>query len=255
MPLTATATPDAVLGTYMVLRATGGTAPYSWTAYPNGGTAYTVPRTVADPTGATTVDGLAPLGREVTYQVRDSAGASFDVTAQLPDAPSAVLSDALNPDRALFVTVLDQLPNEWAARSVWFDVLDRRDPFVALAPMRFRNGTIVVRTVTADERRDLFDMLTPGGPLVLRSPCAAAVDDLTILVNQVSEELTVESAKTGPRSWSLTYQAVSSELGPYLPDPDWDWDGVVSDPRNPSWDVVAASFTSWDDLVTTTRKP
>jgi hypothetical protein len=253
--LTATATPDDVLATYMVLRASGGTAPYSWTAFPNGGTPYTVPRTVADPTGAATVDGLAPLGREVTYQVRDSAGASLDVTTSLPEPPSAVLSDALDPARVLFVTVVDQLPNEWAARSVWFDVLDRRDPFVAVAPMRFRNGTIVLRTVTADDRRDLFDLLTTGRPLVLRSPCAAAVDDLTILVNQVTEELASDSMKAGPRSWSLTYQAVSNELGPYLPDPDWDWSAVVADPRNTSWSQVAVSFASWDDLVTNTRKP
>lgn len=255
MPLTATATPDDVLGTFMRLQASGGVGPYSWLAFPNGTPSYVVPPTATDPTGAQTVDGLAPFGRNVTYQVRDSAGASFDIDAALPDPPSSVLSDALDPGRVAFVTVVDQLPNEWAPRSVWFDVLDRRDPFVAVAPLRLRNGTIVLRTTTSQARRELFDLLTPGRPLVLRSPCHDAVDDLTILPTGVTEELTVETAKAGARHWSLTYQAVSNELGPYLPDPTWTWQTLTADPRNPSWDLVVAGYATWDDARTNVRRP
>jgi hypothetical protein len=256
MPFTINATPDAAEGLFTRLTASGGLAPYRWTATPNGLSSYPVPATTSDPTGASTLDGRAPFGIEVTYQCTDATGASLFDSATLPDPPGPVLSDALDPNRSAFVTIVDQLPNEWAARSVWFDVLDRRDPFVALAPMRLRNGVIVLRTDAGnDNRRVLFDLLTPGGPLVLRAPCHDAVDDLTLLVTDVSEDLTIPDAKTGSRLWRLTYQAVSNELGPYLPDPEWTWDELVADPRNPSWTTVKASFSTWDDLAGNIRKP
>jgi hypothetical protein len=254
--LSATVVPDPAAGLFFVLTAAGGTAPYRWQAFPNGGDAYTVPATVSDPTGRVTLDGFAPFGREVTYRVTDSTGDDVEVQATLPDPPSAVLSDAADPNRAEFVTVLDQLPNTWAARSVWFDVLDRRDPFVAAAPMRYRDGTIVLRvTGGTDDRRALLGMLTPGTPLVLRSPCHEAVDDVVILVTEVTEELSLESAKTGPRAWRLTYQAVTRDIGPYLPDPTWTWADLVADPRNPSWAAVVAGYATWADVTADVRGP
>jgi hypothetical protein len=256
VPLSATAVPDPAAGLFFVLTAAGGTAPFRWQAFPNGGDVYTVPATSTDPTGRVTYDGLAPFGREVTYRVTDSTGATFDLEASLDDPPSAVLSDAVDPNRSAFVTVVDQLPNTWAGRSVWFDVLDRRDPFVAVAPMRYRNGTIVVRvTGGTDDRRDLLDLLTPGVPLVLRSPCHEAVDDVVILVSEVTEELALEAAKAGPRLWRLTYQAVTRDIGPYLPDPSWTWDDLVADPRNPSWTAVEAGYATWDDVAADVRGP
>jgi hypothetical protein len=253
MALTATAVPDPGDGFYVVLTATGGTAPITWLAYPNGGDSYTVPRASSDPTGRTTVDGTAPFGREVTYQARDAAGDSVDVQVTLADPPSAVLSDAVDPNRALMVTVVDQLPNSWAARSVWFDVLDRRDPFVAVAPLRYRDGTLVLRVTTQDDRRSLLGLLTPGTPLVLRSPCHANVDDVVLLPTQVDESLT--GPKGLPREWSITYQAVTRDVGPYLPDPTWSWDDLVADPRNGSWSQVQASYATWDDVVANVRLP
>lgn len=255
MALTATATPDPVDGFYVVLSASGGTAPITWVAYPNGADSYTVPRSSTDATGRRTVDGTAPFGREVTYQARDAVGATVDVQVTLDDPPSAVLSDAVDPNLSLMVTVVDQLPNAWAARSVWFDVLDRRDPFVAVAPLRFRDGTITLRVDSSDDRRALLDLLTPGTPLVLRSPCHDNVDDVVLLPTQVGEELTDAGSKGMPRLWSITYQAVTRDLGPYLPDPTWTWQDVPADPRNGTWTQVVASYATWDDLLGNVRLP
>lgn len=255
MPITATATasPD---GTYVILTASGGVAPYVWTAYPTGLPAYPVPAADAYPDGSTTFDGFLPFGRSVLYQVRDATSAVDDTPPiTLPDPERSVLSDALDPTRSLAVTVVDQLPNEWQGRSVWFDVIDRRDPFVATAPMRLRGGTLALRTETADERLSLLALLADGSPLILRSPCHDAVDDVVMLADRVTESLIVESDKTGPRRFDVAYQAVTRELGPYVADPLWDWALLVADTRNPSWSVVGASFASWDDVVSNVRRP
>lgn len=255
MPITATAAPSAD-GTYVILTASGGVAPYVWTAYPTGLDAYPVPASDAYPDGGTTFDGLLPFGRSVLYQVRDATSVIDDTPPiTLPAPERSVLSDALDPTRNLPVTVNDQLPNEWEARSVWFDVIDRRDPFVAVAPLRLRSGPLSIRTETTDERLALLALLAPGTPLILRSPCGDAIDDVVILPGRVREELVLLENKTGPRTFTIEYQAVTRELGPYVSDPLWSWSLLVADSRNPSWSVVESSFASWDDVVSNVRRP
>lgn len=251
--MNAGAAPDAN-GVYVVLTVQGGTPPYTWTADPIEGDTYNVPPQVGD--GSTAYDGAAPLGMEVAYTATDALGTQAATMAvRLPDDRGAVLSDAVDPTRWTRVAVVDQLPNEWQGRSVWFDVLDRADPLPAVAPMRLRNGDLILYTATGDQRALLLALLRPGTPLRLRTPCRDAVDDVLMLPANVREELHEESSKAGGRLWTITYQAVTSELGPYLSDPDWSWDAVVADPRNPSWDLVKASFLSWDALVSNIRKP
>jgi hypothetical protein len=255
MALTATAGPNPYGGTFVELFAAGGTGPYSWRAYPTGGDDYAVPATVNDPTGRVTVDGFAPLGRDILYRVTDSTGAAAEASATLTDPGVAVLSDATDPTRHVLVTVADQLPNEWEARSVWFDILDRRDPFVAVAPLRFRNGELVLLLSGTDARADLLALLAPGTPLVIRSACVSNVDDLVILPTRVREELVNETDKGGARLWTITYQAVTRDLGPYLPDPEWTWELVGMDSRLPSWTAFSATFATWSDAVANIRKP
>lgn len=256
MPITVTAHPS-VDGAYTVLEATGGVAPYTWTAFPAGRDSYTVPALSSVPSGQTTYDGMAPFGVAVVYQVRDSTPQSEDSAPHtLPDLAGAVLSDALDPTRWVLLPLVDQLPNEWQPRSVWFDVLDRRDPFVATAPMRLRNGQLVLRTDDQAQRVALLALLADGAPLVLRTACADAVDDVVLLpVESVREDLVMAEDKGGPRLFTITYQAVTRELGPYLPDPSWTWTDVVADPRDPTWTAVVAGFATWSDLVSNIRKP
>jgi hypothetical protein len=255
MALVVVADPSPYGATFVELAVSGGVAPYTWQAFPTSGDPYTVPATITNPSGNLTVDGYAPLARPILYRATDSTGASGEATVELPDPGSAVLSDALDPARFMLVTVVDQLPNAWQARSVWFDVLDRRDPFVAVAPLRFRDGTLVVRVHGNDERRALLALLATGSPLVVRSACGDTLDDVVILPNEVAESLVVDKDKAGPRHVAITYQAVTRDLGPYFPDPEWTWSDVVADPRHPSWTALVASFASWSDVVANVRKP
>jgi hypothetical protein len=255
MAVIVSAGPNPYGGTFVELFASGGTAPYVWRAFPTGADDYVVPPTTSQPNGSATFDGYAPLGRPILYRATDSTGATGEAVTELVDPGSALLSDALDPNRVAAVTVVDQLPNAWQGRSVWFDILDRRDPFVAVAPLRLRDGTITLRVSGVDERRALLALLETGNPLVLRSACTEAVDDVVLLPMSVDESLVLDDDKSGPRDVAITYQAVTRDLGPYYPDPEWRWADVVADPRHPSWTALVASYASWADVVANVRKP
>lgn len=224
MALTITTTADPY-SYVMRLYVAGGTPPYTVSAQPSGGRpAYTVrsPQTTVsgDATARNLVDGQIPLGTVATiYRVTDAAGATVDSAAVSIPAALPVLSDALDPGRFVTLTVVSQKPNHWAPRTVWFDVLGRRDPTVAIGPMRLRDGTLVLRYGADVTRRQVIDLLTPGDPMLLRTPCPNAVDDVTFVVTDLAESLALEDAPAGPTVFTLTYQGVTGDLGPFTGDP------------------------------------
>jgi hypothetical protein len=210
----------------LVLRAvrltvSGGTPNYSAQANPAGDIdAYTV-RSLWSGSSTTriAVDGDAPLNTAIQYVVTDRNGAqavsgTVEVPSELP-----ILSDATDPTVALPVVVVSQKPNRWQARSVWFDVLGSRAPFVSVAPMRLRAGQLELRAETRSDRAALIDLLGLGNPLTLRAVCPAAVDDLILLPETAEERLTIDTDPAGSTVFAVQYQAVSRELGPYTSDP------------------------------------
>jgi hypothetical protein len=207
------------------LTITGGTPDYVVTAEPGGGRApYTVRSTFAgmpgDGSARIAVDGGVPLNVPTTYRATDRDGRQAWSSSVLVPSSSSVLSDALDPSRVLDVAVVSQPPNSYAARSVWWDVLGGVAPFASLAPMRLRAGDLVLYTATPATRYALRTLLLTGNPLVLRTACPDAVDDVTMLVSEGVESLALDDAPAGGRLWTLTYQALSAEqLGPYVLDP------------------------------------
>ena len=243
-------------GTYARLEAVGGTAPFTWTAYPAGQDAYQVPLTAADASGRVTLDGLVPFGVKTVWQVRDSTGATFDSDAHtVPGHFSGypVLADATDPSVYVAAVVVDQLANEWDGRSVWFDILDRRDPFVALAPLRLRNGTLTLYRRGSQDRRALLSLLSTGHPLTFRTTCPDTLDDVVALVSHVTEELADDTAKAGGRLFHLDYQAVTRDLGPYAADPDRTWSDAAADAASPTWAAVVAGFATWQTYTAGVR--
>lgn len=221
LSITATVQPD----TYSVqLAITGGAPEYVVTAYPAGDAPEYVVRSTyspvtGDPTGRVAVDGAVPLETETQYVVTDSAGVQASSALVTVHADGPVLSDATDPTRVLRVVVLDQIPFDSTARSVWWTVLGRADPFVSVAPMLYPGGTCVLYAATRTDRAQIRALLAPGNPLQLRAPCPDDLDDLVMLVDTVSEKLVLDSRKGGSRRFELTYQAVSTALGTYAGDP------------------------------------
>jgi hypothetical protein len=240
--ITPTARPDA-FAVDLVVAGAGG-APLTITAEPVGRDPYTV-RAIGDPTAdpATIRDHEAPFGVPIRYLVRSDAGSASALFDGL-DVSGVVLSDTLRPGSATRVDLLTDRPHEWEARSAWFDVVDRRDPVVAVGPMRYRAGEWSIYARGNGARRALLDLLLPGAPLLLRSSCPEVVDDAIGLPLRVREEPHVD--ETGGRVFTIGYQAVTRTLGPYAGAADWtyvDLAGFV-----PTFDEVPAAFATYAAL-------
>lgn len=206
------------------LTVTGGSPDYTVQAQPAGSRPPYDVRTswsliTGDPSGRIGIDGEIPLNTPTQYIVTDVTGAQAqsDVVTTTADVP--YLSDSLDPGRIIPVTVESQKPNEWQARSVWFDVLGQREPFASIAPLRYRNGEMTFLTSSRTDRGALLSMFSNGHPLVLRSVCPEAVDDGVFLPERITEELLNPDRPSGPTMVRVTYQAVSRDLGPVTVDP------------------------------------
>jgi hypothetical protein len=229
-------------GLTVILTASGGAPPYTATAVPTGHPEY-VTRGAWGYVGAvgTTRDGDPPLNTSLTYVIRDSAGATvvsspLTLTSDLP-----YLSDVTDPSTGFAVTVVSQAPNEWEARSKWWDVLGRPDPFVSVGAMRLRSGTLVLRTDTVAARGALRDLLAPGSPLLLRSPAPDVIDDVVMVVEGFTESAPLGEADL-PRTYELRYQAVGRELGATRGDPLRTYTSVL---------LEAATYTDLSALYAT----
>jgi hypothetical protein len=237
--LALTVTVDAYAATLTV---TGGTAPYMVTASPAGRDEYPVRGTWAD---GVTVDGDVPLAVPTMWTVRDSVGDivasdTFTVAANGP-----VLSDATDPTAFVAVTVVSQPPNTWEAATRTWDVLGTSDAFVSQAPMKRRTGDLVLY-VPPLERADLLDLLSTGAPLLLRSPDHDVVDDVFLAVSTVRDALANSDAQRGGRLITLTYTAVSRDLGKYTSGPVRTWADLPSDAA--TWADVPTTFATWRDV-------
>lgn len=250
MSLTVTATPDNGTGSVRLL-IDGGTPPYVVDASPGGDRPdYRIRSVYANvagqPAARAAVDGDLPLNTPTVYVATDATGAQALTPAVQVDSDVTLLSDATDPGRVVPVTVVSQKPNGWEARSVWWDVLGQREPFVSVAPLRLRSGPLVLRADTRRQRAALINLLSPGNPLVLRSPCPDAVDDLVLLATSVDESLVLEALPAGPSHFTLDYQAVSRDLGPYAVDPSRSYAAVKA-----AWGTygdVLAAYPSYDAL-------
>lgn len=249
MALTITASTTSAYAVRLVID--GGVPPYVVDASPGGGredyrvrSAYaTVP---GIPAQRIALDGDIPLNTPVVYVATDSTGAQAQTPPVTVHSDVPVLSDATDAGRALVATVVAQKPNRWEARSVWWDVLGASAPFASIAPMRYRNGSLVLRTEDLTARASMIGLLRPGTPLVLRVPCTDAVDDVTFLVESADESLVLEDDPAGPTLFALTYQAISRELGPTVTDPGRSYATVKAE--SATYAVALATFPTYDAL-------
>jgi hypothetical protein len=168
-------------------------------------------------TGNPLVDNGPPLNLPLTYYATDSAGTvvadPVTVTSAVP-LLSSTLYGGVQP-----VVILSQPPLTWEGRSVWHPVIDRPDPLVSVWPASYPSGTLTLRMADSGVRRALLGLLEAGDPLLLRSTCPDAVDDMVMLPLRWSDPLVSDSNPTGPRRLVVEYQAVTRPTT-WLPGPD-----------------------------------
>lgn len=225
-------------------------------AYPRQGSAYVV-RTMFTPQpdgSIAAMDGDVPLDVETSYIVTDTGNGSQTIVAVLTvTAPGPVFADATDPTRSVLCTVVSQLPNEWQPRTVWWDVLGARAPFVSIAPLRFRNGSLVLHLPDAAARDQVLAILAPGVPFVLRTTCRDAVDDVIgVLDGPMREDLVLDSDPGGARLLTLPYQAVARELGQYRGDAGRTYGVMLS--QSATYQVVANNYQTYADVLSGTPR-
>lgn len=186
------------------------------------------------------VDKWPPLNLELVYVWTDEDG-SAEASAMVAASQPILSSTMGSGSRA--VVVKDQAPLEFEARTVLHDVLYRADPVAAVLPARYPGGTLVLLVRSRTERVALLSLLSSGDPLVLRSTCPDAVDDLTLQPQRWSDPLLNDDVKRGPRLLTIEYQAVSSAPTSYAAPPAWSWDDVEA--AYGSWEELEAAYASW----------
>lgn len=247
MPLTITPTIDTTRKVISLLVA-GGTPPYNLTAYPTGLSPYTVRGawTGTSP-NLTKVDAEVRLNVATAYTATDAAAGTASTSGLTVAATSSILSDALDYTQALDVLVVSQPPNRWQARTVTWDVIGRQDPFVTAGPLRMREGELVLR-VDSTTRLTLQALLASGNPVLLRSVTPLAVDDVIMAVLDVREDLIVVDNPTGDRHLALTYQAVTRDLGVYVPATSRTYANPLAEAT--SYTDLLVKFDRYDDVRT-----
>jgi hypothetical protein len=192
-----------------------------------------------------TIDRWAPLGVPLLYYWQDADGlqVASDPITLVADRP--VLSSATGSGFAL-VTVVTQPPLRWEARSVAHDVLYRPEPVVTVAPARYHSATLRLHVADMVARIGLRALLARGEPLILRTMCGDAVDDVTFLPLRWTEELVSASRPAGARWMDIEYQAVMDNPTAYRPLPDWSWEALEA--AYESWAAVEAAYATWDQV-------
>jgi hypothetical protein len=189
-------------------------------------------------------DRWAPLNVPLSYYWVDADGVQqTDTVTVYADVP--VLSSATGSG-FMTVTVVSQPPLRWEARSQAHDVLYRPEPVVTIAPARYHSGTLRLHVPDLISRFSLRALLARGEPMILRTPCPGAVDDVTFLPLRWTEELVSASQPSGPRWMDIEYQAVMDNPFSYRPLPDWSWDMVNA--MYASWNDLEESYQTWADL-------
>jgi hypothetical protein len=192
----------------------------------------------------TAEDRWAPIGVPLVYSWATQAGVeTTDPVTVESDRP--VLSPAERPGASAQVVAVSQQPVRWEGRSVAHEVLSRPDPVVTIAPPTYHSATLRLHTAGREGTDHVLALLATGGPLILRTPCADAVRDCTLLPLRWTEDLVSASKPAGPRWLDIEYQAVTTDPMVYGGLPDWSWEEMAATPELSNYDDVSAMFHTW----------
>jgi hypothetical protein len=106
---------------------------------------------------------------------------------------------------------------------------------------------LTLRAANRAERATIIDMFGTGNPLLIRSVCPGAVDDVFMLPNAVNEDLVSDDAPAGPSHFLIEYQAITAELGPTNADPARTWLTLLAD--SATWQDVSDDYPTWQAVL------
>ena len=195
--------------------------------------------------GADIVDRLVPLNTPCTWVAVDDANTK--VTEVLTVASGYPVLSSTMFGTAYQVTIIQQSPNEWRARSVFHPVIDRDGPVVSVFDAEWRNGTLTLDLPDRTIRSNLLLMFMRGDPLILRATCPDRVDDLTMLPTRWSDPWAPDGTFNRQRL-EIEYQAVTNEQPAWTPPPGWTYQEALN--AHATYQEWLAVYPTYDDLLT-----
>lgn len=162
--------------------------------------------------GPVLVDTTAPLGVPLTYNATTAgwSGSTAPLTLDVDGARLTRPMAAGSP--AVPVVVASQTDSEWTSNSTVLDILGKDAPLVIVGGGIYRQGVLRLRLVGQAERAEVLKLLATGEPLMLRTGCREAVDDVFMAPLSWSEEPASPGRPAGPRYLDIRYKAVRDDV-------------------------------------------
>ena len=206
--------------------------------------------------GATRTDLTVPLdGGTVTYTAADDAGVEVTPGMVPPQPATPVLGLPHDPYTTAVEVVVETMREQITqGRTVFYDILDRNEPYMEPLPPVDRSGVMVLRlehpgggfpgpTLAALRR-----IQRTGQPLMLRTTCNERVEDLSFAWMEWTETAFGFGNEHGPdRKASITWRAVDPLWGEEVVLVGRVWAQVPVE--FPTWGDVVAGVPTWGDLV------
>lgn len=197
-------------------------------------------------TGIDIIDRSVPLNTAVSYVATDNTASV--VSSSITVASSRPILSSSMYGTTYPVTIVSQQPNIWRARSRWHPVLDRTDgPVVSIFDMEWRDGNLALALADRNERSALIEMMMAGDPLILRGTCPQTVDDLTILVLEMSDPYVIDGKWDSGQQLQIHYQSVTEEPPAYVAPPSWTYADVVT--SHATYNEVLGTYATYQDLL------
>jgi hypothetical protein len=165
-----------------------------------------------------------------------------------PDAP--LLPSCGGTGAITFVEIGAEI---YADNSLRVRPMNRRRPIMATRPRSDVTTSLVLETTTFTARDQVLELAAPGTPLLFQGPSEYGVPDRYMGVGAVAVERQLPDHRIQFRKVSLPYEAVDRPAGPSQ--------GIcgtrVADICDlyPTWDDLAATGFTWDDLIRGAASP
>lgn len=164
----------------------------------------------------------------------------------------------------------------YADNSLRVRPMNRRSPLSVTRPRATVATSLVLETTTFTARDEVLELVAPGTPLLFQGPSEYGVPDRYMAIGPVNIERPLSDHRIQFRKATMPYEQVDRPAGPTqgicgarVADicdlyPTWDalaatgftWDDLirgvadpaVANPARRTWDDVEAEFVDWDDV-------
>lgn len=178
------------------------------------------------------------------FWLKDPVRPCNDQPVPLCSTSSPVMPDCGGEGAITFVEIGAEI---YADNSLRVRPMNRRSPLSVTRPRATVATSLVLETTTFTARDEVLELAAPGTPLLFQGPPEYGVPDRYMAIGPVNVERPLSDHRIQFRKATLPYEAVDRPAGPTQ--------GIcgarVADICDlyPTWNALAATGFTWDDLV------